>query len=51
MELVSGDTIGRGSLVVRGDPDKLPRPSSILVFEEEETEEKDQWEIAIEGFA
>ncbi|KAG6431283.1 hypothetical protein SASPL_109361 [Salvia splendens] len=51
MELESDDTIGRGSLVDRGDPDKLPRPSGILVFEEEETEEKDQWEIAIEGFA
>ncbi|KAG6391100.1 hypothetical protein SASPL_148849 [Salvia splendens] len=41
MELESTDTIGRGSLVDRGDPDKLPRPSGILVFEEEETEEKD----------
>ncbi|KAG6385492.1 hypothetical protein SASPL_154327 [Salvia splendens] len=51
MELESGDTIGRGSLVDRGDPDKLPHPSTILVFEEEEMEEKDQWEIAIEGFA
>ncbi|KAG6418389.1 hypothetical protein SASPL_120593 [Salvia splendens] len=51
MELESADTIGRGSLVDRGDPDKLPRPSSILVFEEAETEEKDQWEVAIEGFA
>ncbi|KAG6405922.1 hypothetical protein SASPL_133516 [Salvia splendens] len=51
MELESGDTIERGSLVDRGDPDKLPHPSTILVSEEEETEEKDQWEIAIEGFA
>ncbi|KAG6430344.1 hypothetical protein SASPL_108409 [Salvia splendens] len=51
MELESADTIGKGSLVDRGDPDKLPRPSTILVFEEAETEEKDQWEVKIEGFA
>ncbi|KAG6423097.1 hypothetical protein SASPL_113481 [Salvia splendens] len=51
MELESSHTIGRGSLVERGAPDKLPRPSSIIVFEETETTEKDQWEVAIEGFA
>ncbi|KAG6400881.1 hypothetical protein SASPL_137726 [Salvia splendens] len=51
MELESSHTIGRGSLVERGDPDKLPCPSGILVFEETETAEKDQWEVAIEGFA
>ncbi|KAG6429510.1 hypothetical protein SASPL_107562 [Salvia splendens] len=51
MELESSHTIGRRSLVERGAPDKLPRPSSIIVFEETETTKKDQWEVAIEGFA
>ncbi|KAG6414315.1 hypothetical protein SASPL_127034 [Salvia splendens] len=51
MEIESSHTFGRGSVLERGDPDKLPRPSSILVFEETETTEKDQWEVAIEGFA
>lgn len=51
MELESGNTIGRGSVVERGDPDKLSRPTSILVFEEEEMQPKDQWETAMEGFA
>ncbi|KAG6403458.1 hypothetical protein SASPL_135680 [Salvia splendens] len=44
-------TIHKTHIILDGDPDKLPRPSGILVFEETETAEKDQWEVAIEGFA
>ncbi|KAG6433568.1 hypothetical protein SASPL_105182 [Salvia splendens] len=51
MELQSSHNFGRGSLVERGDPDKLPRPSTIIVFKETETTEKDKLEVAIEGFA
>ncbi|XP_047946058.1 uncharacterized protein LOC125192506 [Salvia hispanica] len=51
MELESSDTIGSGSVVERGDPEKLPRPSMLVVFEAEESEPKEQLETAMEAFA
>ena len=51
MELESNDTIGSGSVVERGDPDKLPWPSRIVVFEAEEPEPKEQLKTADKSYS